>query len=529
MRWLLFLLLAASAGAQVSYAQQSPGTGVYSGRIIVDPGSSPAWFSPGAVSHPRPAGSVGASPGVQGGFASGEVAEPTLSAPRQPQEPARDCLAPAPGHQPLTLTDLEQLALANNPTLPAAAALVQQAQGEWKQVGLYPNPTLGYIRTDPDQHGQSETQGVFFSQDIVTAGKLGIARSAESQVIEQRKWQLNAQQGRVVNDVRSRYYEILGAQQAVTAATELEHLAVEGVRVTEELAKVKQGSRPDVLQAKIQLSTIRTTLETAMHRRQTAWKQLANIVGIPTMQPVALAGTLESEIPQLDWQQSLQQVLEASPVLKAQAAQILAAGYDVKLAKAQAIPNLNVQVVAQHDQVMKFNSVSTLVSLPIPIFNRNQGNILAAKGALQQQLSEYQRVQLALSDLLAADFLQYRNAHSQVERLQKEILPLTKENLDLTTKAYKAGQLDISRVLSARQSYFETHMAYIDALTSLHTSVNTIAGLELTGGLNPTEVGTALQAAPGAGTTTARSALLQQLQAEGRSATRVLPGAVQGR
>src|SRR5207247_2071658 len=137
---------------------------------------------------------------------------------------------------------------------------VQQAQGTWQQVGLYPNPSAGYIRTDPDRPAQSETQGVFFSQDIVTGGKLRLARAAESQEIRWRDWQRQAQEGRVLNDVRSRFYEVLGAQQAVTAATQLERLALEGVRIAEELARVRQGARPDVLQAKIQLSTVRTTL-----------------------------------------------------------------------------------------------------------------------------------------------------------------------------------------------------------------------------------------------------------------------------
>jgi outer membrane protein, heavy metal efflux system len=197
---------------------------------------------------------------------AGADAPPTLPPPTRIESPI-----PQP-RQPLRLADLETLALANNPTLPAAAALVQQAQGLWKQVGLYPNPTLGYIRTDPDQPNQSETQGVFFSQDIVTAGKLRLARAAESQAIQGRDWQWEAQRGRVLNDLRSRFYEVLGAQQSVTAALELERLALEGVRVTEELAKARQGGRPDVLQAKIQLSTVRTTIQNATYRHQAAWQ-----------------------------------------------------------------------------------------------------------------------------------------------------------------------------------------------------------------------------------------------------------------
>src|SRR5262249_17286920 len=148
-------------------------------------------------------------------------------------------------------------------------------------------------------------------------------------------------------------------------------------------------------------------------------------------------GSLESDIPLLTWEESLERLLAASPVLRAQEAQIREAGYDVRLARAQAVPNVNFQVVAEHDQGQKFNSVSTLVSLPIPIFNRNQGNIQNSVGLLQQQKREYERVQLALSDQLAVAFQQYQSARSQAERLQKEILPRARESLDLTTRAYQ--------------------------------------------------------------------------------------------
>jgi hypothetical protein len=113
-------------------------------------------------------------------------------------------------------------------------------------------------------------------------------------------------------------------------------------------------------------------------------------------------------------------------------------------------------------------------------------------------------------------------------RLHQEILPKSKENLDLTTQAYAQGQFDFPRVLLARQTYFQTNMAYLDALTELHKVAVEIDGLLLTGGLNPTEVGTALQAQGGAGTTGMRGVLLQQLQEQQSGASRNLPGAVQG-
>src|SRR5581483_5223884 len=106
-------------------------------------------------------------------------------------------------------------------------------------------------------------------------------------------------------------------------------------------------------------------------------------------------------------------------------------------------------------------------------------------------------------------FRQYQSLRGQVERLRDEILPRSKENLDLTTRAYEARTFDFPRVLAARQTYFQTNTAYIDALTELHKIGIEINGLLLTGGLNPTEVGTALQAQPGMGATGLRGILLQ--------------------
>lgn len=456
-----------------------------------------------------------------GGTALAQNGTPVLPPPARREPAAPACPAP------LTLPDLEHLALANNPTIPAAEALVRQQEGLWTQAGLYPNPTAGYLRTDPNQPGQSETQGVFLSQDLVTAGKLRLARAEAAQEIDWRTWQMKAQRERVLNDVRMRYIDVLGAQQAEAAAAELEGLAQKGVTAAQQLLQAKHGSRADVLQAEIQLSIVRASLQDARHRHLTAWRQLTSIVGVPGLPPGPLTGNLEARPPALDWQTSLEQLLAASPVLRAQEAQIRAAGFDVRLARAQAVPNVNFQVVVQHDQVQKFNEVSTLVSMPIPVFNRNQGNIRGAQAVLQQQKSEYERVCLALTDTLAVAFQQYLTSRDQAERLDKEILPRAKENLDLTTRAYQLGQFDFLRVLAARQTYFETRLAYIDALTALHKIVIEIRGLELTGGLNPTEVGTALQTQAGTGPAGARNVLLQQLQREGLGGGKPLPGAIQ--
>jgi cobalt-zinc-cadmium efflux system outer membrane protein len=529
MRGLMILALsAATVGCQV--APNKPAGGRPWSPLPVPPPAgvgfapAPAIEVPGTVVPPSvaQAGARGDRPVVSpaGGFST---------PPATAESPVQKGPASPPPVGATTLADFENLAAANNPTIAAAEALIRQQEGLLRQETLYPNPTVGYLRSDPDQPGKSATQGVFVSQDIVTSNKLGLAGAAQREDVEARRWQLAAQRGRVANDVRIRFLEVLGAQETVRVAEELESLAQEGVAAAQELAKAQQAAKLDVLQAEIQLNAVRTAVQDAKYRHQAAWRQLANVVGVPDLQPAALAADLEQETPPLDWEQSWQRLLAASPVLKAQEATIRAAGVDVRLAKAQAVPNVNVQLVVQRDRVEKFTSISPLVSVPLPIFNRNQGNIQNAAALLAQQRSEHQRITLALRDQLAAAFQQYQSARGQADRLKTEIIPRAKQNLELTTQGYKSGQFDIARVLAARQTYYETKTAYIDARTVKNRVAAEIEGLELTGGLNPTEIGTALQTPLGPGGAGSRSVLLNQLQQRGGGGSQLLPGALQGR
>lgn len=426
-----------------------------------------------------------------------------------------------------TLATLEEIALRQNPTLEGATALVVQQQGMQQQSTLYPNPTAGYVRSDPNQSGQSRTQGVFVSQDIVTAGKRRLAREAGQQEIEWRKWQVDAQRQRITNDVRIRYYDLLGAQEMVKATKELEHLASKGVESAKGLFQGKQSARLDVIQSEIQLNIVKSVLDESISREQLARQQLANVVGDPSVAQSEFPDSLEGVFPDLEFNSSLENLYATSPLIKSQEWLIQAAATDVRLAKVEAVPNVNVQIVADRDSVQNYNNLSSLVAMPVPVFNRNQGNIRSAVGLQRQQIAELARLKLAMRDQLAVAFQQYKASQAQTQRFEKEIVPKAKENLNLVTRGYELGEFDVLRVINARQTYFEVRLALIDSWITAKRAVVEIEGLGLTGGLNPTEIGTALQAQGAAGGGR-RSVLLQQLQQRGVEGSSNLPGVLQG-
>ena len=104
----------------------------------------------------------------------------------------------------VTLADLENLAMGNNPTLTQAAAAVDQQRGEYRQSGLYPNPQVGYLNTTANRWDPKQSNGIFVSQEFVTAEKIPLAQAADSQAINRLKWDQEAQRIRVLNDVKIR-------------------------------------------------------------------------------------------------------------------------------------------------------------------------------------------------------------------------------------------------------------------------------------------------------------------------------------
>ena len=392
------------------------------------------------------------------------------------------------------LEDLEELAQQYNPTLSQALWAVDNARGYMRQVGLYPNPTVGYLRSDPSKPYDAQKQGGLYSQTIVTGGKLRLNRLAEAEEVNARCWEYEAQRMRVTNDLRLRYYELLAAQQSLDVARELQKIAEEGLRLARQALEGKIGTRPDLLQARIQLNEVRIALKDAENRYAASWQQVAAIVGAPDLTAGRVAGSLKSDGQPLDFETSWQRLASASPQIFVAQARADHARALLRRALVEPLPDVTVQLIGERDYTIRSSSLSTLVAIPLPIYNRNQGNIQSARAELQEAQYEVERVQLALRDQLAITFRRYNTARSQAQLFEAEVLPDAKENLNLTNLGYKAGEFGLLNVLIARQTYFHANLSYIDSLAELRKTQIEIDGLLLTGGgLNPAAIGAAIQ------------------------------------
>jgi cobalt-zinc-cadmium efflux system outer membrane protein len=374
--------------------------------------------------------------------------------------------------QSFTIDDLEMMAQGNNPTLAQASARVRALRGNWVQQGLYPNPRLLYKGDEIGDENRAGFQGFSVAQEIVTRGKLGLAQNIVAGQIQQAEQEFAAQDMRVRNDVKLRFYEVLLAQRAMELNQEMERLSGVTANTANDLFKASEVGRSDVLQARVELDLVQLQTVKAHNAQESAWRRLAVVVGLPELQMRPLSGDLRQDIPDFKWDELWLRLQSCSPELSAAQAKVAAARATVQKAYADRCQNWDVEAGYAHDNATGFDTGGITVAIPIPLHNRNQGAIRQAQAEYTAAQAEVDRVALDLRNRLALAFERYSNARELVNRYQNSILPNAKESLDLTTSRYRASETNYPSLLLAQRTLLQTQVAYLESLRELReTSV----------------------------------------------------------
>ena len=402
-----------------------------------------------------------------------------------PQVPVPDPLpSPPPSRLELSnlnLVDLEGLALQRNPALALASARVDAAQGNWVQTGLAPNPVVGYSGQQLGSGGLAEQQGVFIGQEFVTGHKLGLNRAIATWEIERAEQELEATRIRVLTDVRIGFYQVLIAQRRRDLAADLVRISAQGIDAAQSLFDSNEVSQVDPIRARVEADTARIFHHNSINQHTESWRQLTAVLGMPTLEIQRLAGELNPDSLTQSWEETLRQLLQDSPEIAAAIADVEAARRTLDRAHAEVIPNVDVQAVIQDDRGTGATNGNLQVSVPLPIWNRNQGGIQKARAEVAAAEQAVDRLTMNLQARLATAFQRYESARRQVEIYSRKdgIIDNVQRSLDLVQTGYAAGEFRVLDLLSAQRMYSQTNLALLDSLREQSVSVAEIRGMLL--------------------------------------------------
>jgi len=214
------------------------------------------------------------------------------------------------------------------------------------------------------------------------------------------------------------------------------------------------------------------------------------VIGQPDMPMATVAGDLEKNWPELNEEQVVEAISKESPAVRiAEAAEGRAQSVLMQTRRG-AIPDVRLRggLEYNHDTLGSVPYAKgwegiAEVAVEIPLFNRNQGNVAAARADIERAGQEKKRISLTLRERAASAVDQYANARLMATEYREEMLPRAKKAYGLMVDKYGKMLASYPRVLDVQRKLYELQIEYIAALESVWTNGIALQGYLLTDGL----------------------------------------------
>ena len=375
----------------------------------------------------------------------------------------------------ITLDEAIQMAMQHNHNLLAARTTIQQSQAEETTANLRPNPTLfGDWEYLPLFTPSAQNSAYYHDSTEADLG-LGylIERGRKRQHRLQAAKDITAQTRSLVADnERSLTYNVASLfvnVQLAESTLELAELDLKSFGKTVEIGEMryKAGaiSEDDYLKIKLQLLQFETDFQQAQLAKVQALSDLRQLLGYESVSPdYDVAGLFDYRPLKGNLEDLQLKAMQNRPDYRAAQQGVTAANSQYDLQKAIGKPDVTVQ--GNYSHVNGINTATFYGSIPLPIFNRNQGEIARTRFAITQaQEQEKATSGQVMTDV--RDAYEGLRVNDRVIQLYRSgYLEVAQKDRDISEYAYKRGAVSLLDFLDAERSYRATQLAYRQALAS---------------------------------------------------------------
>jgi cobalt-zinc-cadmium efflux system outer membrane protein len=390
--------------------------------------------------------------------------------------------------QALSLTQVIEYSLRNNGDLKALREEKGIREAAKVRAGLLPNPTLDLEADTGALTGSKEdkSQSIGLSQEFLLAGKRNKRLTVAERELDIYRWQVANRERLLRHEVQTAFFDTLLAQERAALAERSIGVNRQLLEVTQE--RLKAGDIPELEMNLVKVELARSEgarIESARAMRQSQ-SRLWALMGLPAVNQPAIVGKLESGFSMKKNLAELKQLAQVKrPDLKALYAEKSRGDADIVLAEAEKVPNLTVGVVYTHDQgtdktatgeeKVRDNLLGVRLSIPIPLFDRNQAGVQDAHAKRNSSESRLVATAEIVEREVETAYAGFQNAASVLSLYKSDIIPQLEENLKLTQEAYRLGEVGILSVIQEQKKFFEVSEGY---LVALHDRQTALAGLE---------------------------------------------------
>ena len=381
----------------------------------------------------------------------------------------------------LTLAEAAPLVLMHNPRLRAYATDVRIAEARAIQAGLWSNPEIGLELENIVGSGRlsgvdaAETT-LSLAQTLPLGGDMQRRRELAGVRTQLANWDYQAERLAVLSGLTRRFVEALGADRRIGLAERELELA----RATQDITigRVEAGDASPVEQSRVVVPVItaEVALQRARRQRHAAYRRIAASWGGHEVTFDRVTGDLEhlDDPPPPD---TLVRLVNRNPNVARWATEISERMAVWRLAQAESVPDLTGAVGLKHHNEDDEVALVVGISLPLPLFDRRQGDMTAARLGAASAGQRRLDAQLRIESMLSVAYADLAGSYDEAVAMRARAIPAATRAYEATRQAFNEGKLPFLDVLDAQRTLFGLQQHYLDALTSYHTAVAEIESL----------------------------------------------------
>jgi outer membrane protein, heavy metal efflux system len=381
----------------------------------------------------------------------------------------------------ISLAQALEHALAANPRLTAAERDIGIATGLKVQAGALPNPDLSFELDNAFGSGRyrglraAETN-LQLSQLVELGGKREARLAVGEAGIGTAVWQRRATRLEVLSETAIAFITLVSAQRRIEIFDEQISSLDQLIPLLQRRVQEGASSPAETLRAQVAADLFRVDRERAKTQLATARRDLAILMGDSSPRFGEAVGRLAS-IGQPPPFQSVLQAIEANPQLMRWTAVTAQRNAELILARLKPIPDVHLAAGWRHFQDTNDDAVRLGVSIPLPVFDQNTGNVIAAEEALAKTGAEHAINKLVLISIAGRAYDALNGALAELKLLRTSVIPNARNAAETIQSGYLQGRFTLLELLDVRGTVLQALLREQEALQNFHIAIATIEGL----------------------------------------------------
>lgn len=378
-------------------------------------------------------------------------------------------------YQKITMNEAVETALKNSPNLTVYRYGIESLEKQKLQAGLIPNPEANFEAEN--FLGGKELSGLKGSEFSLSASQLfelGGKRSGRINLAESEvsfaKGEYELRKLELISSVKEIFFNLYRISKQID-------LQKQFIKLNEEILgtitkRVEAGRTSPAEESKVKVALINSRIELDRLQRQSlsASSTLSSLLGTTAKQYEPVLDLYENIVSPPDRKDVIDS-LEQIPLINIIENERLVRSAKLELEKSQSVPDLTVSGGMRYLNELKTNSFIAGISIPLPFFDRNQGNIQSAE-ILLKQVDEIKNARiLSVISTINSSYNNLLSAYNNAARLKEEIIPESENAYDITRQGYLQGRFAFIDLLDAQRTLFDAEAQYLLELADYYRSL----------------------------------------------------------